>query len=34
VPGSLAYGIAMMLGFYRWLEPESAPSPRQQALTT
>lgn len=22
VPGSLSYGIAMMLGFYRWLEPE------------
>jgi putative membrane protein len=34
VPGSLAYGIAMMLGFYRWLEPDSASNPRQRALTT
>jgi putative membrane protein len=34
VPGSLAYGLAMILGFYRWLEPESASSPRRQALTT
>jgi putative membrane protein len=34
VPGSLAYGVAMMLGFYRWLEPESASNPRQRALTT
>ncbi len=34
VPGSLSYGIAMIVGFYRWLEPESASSPRQRALTT
>ena len=34
VPGSLSYGIAMMLGFYRWLEPDSASHPPQRALTT
>ncbi|MGI9184899.1 MAG: cytochrome c oxidase assembly protein [Solirubrobacteraceae bacterium] len=34
VPGSLAYGIAMIFGFYRWLEPDSASTPRQRALTT
>ena len=34
VPGSLSYGVAMILGFYRWLEPESASRSRQQALTT
>ncbi|MGB9185098.1 MAG: cytochrome c oxidase assembly protein [Solirubrobacteraceae bacterium] len=34
VPGSLAYGVAMMLGFYRWLEPDSASNSRQRALTT
>ncbi|HEY5427936.1 MAG TPA: cytochrome c oxidase assembly protein [Solirubrobacteraceae bacterium] len=34
VPGSLAYGIATILGFYRWLEPETKPAPRPRALTT
>jgi putative membrane protein len=29
VPGSLAYGIAMILGFYRWLEPAPRASPQQ-----
>ncbi len=32
VPGSLAYSIAVFIGFYRWLEPETGP-PRP-ALTT
>ena len=34
VPGSVSYTIAMMLGFYRWLEPESGTSKRRAALTT
>jgi len=34
VPGSLAYGITLLIGVYRWLEPESGPRPRQPALTT
>jgi putative membrane protein len=34
VPGSISYTIAMMLGFDRWLEPESGPSKRAAALTT
>ena len=34
VPGSLAYGVAMLIGFYRWLEPESARRSRRPALTT
>jgi putative membrane protein len=34
VPGSLAYGIAMVFGFYRWLEPESAARAHRPALTT
>jgi putative membrane protein len=34
VPGSLAYTIAMIISFYRWLEPDSASRPRQPALTT
>ncbi len=34
VPGSLAYGITMMLGVYRWLEPETDARPRRPALTT
>ena len=35
VLGSLAYTIAMMIGVYRWLEPDSA-APRRvvAALTT
>jgi putative membrane protein len=32
VPGSLAYGITMLIGFYRWLEPET-PQPHEAALT-
>ena len=27
VPGSIAYTITFMIGFYRWLEPESKPRP-------
>jgi putative membrane protein len=34
VPGSLSYTIAMMLGVYRWLEPESNPRPSRTAITT
>jgi putative membrane protein len=45
VPGSISFTIAALIGFYRWLEPESAtptpamppesdtPTPRQPALT-
>jgi cytochrome c oxidase assembly factor CtaG len=33
VPGSIAYTIAMLVGFYRWLEPDSAGPPRT-AFTT
>jgi putative membrane protein len=34
VPGSIAYTIAFLLGFYRWLEPERQASPPRPALTT
>jgi putative membrane protein len=34
VPGSIAYGIAALIGFYRWLEPDGAPRPSRPALTT
>ncbi|HUO70292.1 MAG TPA: cytochrome c oxidase assembly protein [Solirubrobacteraceae bacterium] len=34
VPGSIAYTIAMMLGLYRWLEPDTAPRPQLPALPT
>ncbi len=34
VPGSLAYGITFILGFYRWLEPDQAPSPTPAAFPT
>lgn len=34
VPGSLSYGIATMIGVYRWLEPESGTQPRRHVLTT
>ncbi|MDQ6607042.1 MAG: cytochrome c oxidase assembly protein [Actinomycetota bacterium] len=33
VPGSLAYAVAVLIGFYRWLEPESAAGPSRPALT-
>jgi putative membrane protein len=33
VPGSISYTIAMLIGFYRWLEPERPARPRA-ALTT
>ena len=33
VPGSISYTIAMMLGFFRWLEPESGTSKSRAALT-
>jgi cytochrome c oxidase assembly factor CtaG len=34
VPGSIAYSIAAFIGFYRWLEPDSAAAPSRHALTT
>jgi cytochrome c oxidase assembly factor CtaG len=34
VPGSLSYTIAMMIGVYRWLEPERSSQPSRPALTT
>jgi hypothetical protein len=34
VPGSLSYGITMIIGFYRWLEPDAKPSTPARVLTT
>ncbi len=34
VPGSLAYTITFMIGFYRWLEPDTKPASAERALTT
>lgn len=34
VPGSLAYTITLIIGFYRWLEAESKVPPRPTAVTT
>jgi putative membrane protein len=34
VPGSISYTIAMMIGVYRWLEPDSRLRPARPALTT
>jgi putative membrane protein len=34
VPGSLSFTVAMMIGFYRWLEPDTAPRPRAPAIPT
>jgi hypothetical protein len=34
VLGSLSYGVAVLIGFYRWLEPEHEPSTSQPLLTT
>jgi cytochrome c oxidase assembly factor CtaG len=34
VLGSLAYTITFILGFYRWLEPDSSPTPSPAAFTT
>jgi putative membrane protein len=34
VPGSIAYTIAFLIGFYRWLEPERGVRPPRPALTT
>ncbi len=34
VPGSIAYTITMLIGFYRWLEPEGSARARRAALTT
>lgn len=33
VPGSVAYAITFILGFYRWLEPDRPPRPVSTALT-
>src|SRR5437588_8626956 len=32
VPGSISYAVAALIGFYRWLEPERRPPPRQPVL--
>jgi hypothetical protein len=29
VLGSLSYGVAVLIGFYRWLEPDREPSQPQ-----
>jgi putative membrane protein len=34
VPGSIAYAVAVLVGFYRWLEPESGTPPSGPVLTT
>jgi cytochrome c oxidase assembly factor CtaG len=34
VPGSLAYTITFLIGFYRWLEPDHSSKPASAALTT
>jgi cytochrome c oxidase assembly factor CtaG len=34
VPGSIAYTITMLVGFYRWLEPDTEARSQQPALTT
>jgi putative membrane protein len=34
VPGSIAYGIAALICFYRWLEPETAGRPQVPAFPT
>ncbi len=34
VPGSIAYTITFIMGFYRWLEPEKPPSRTSAAFTT
>jgi putative membrane protein len=33
VPGSIAYGITMLIGFYRWLEPDAARPHRSPLIT-
>jgi cytochrome c oxidase assembly factor CtaG len=34
VPGSISYTITLMIGVYRWLEPEREPRARHPAITT
>jgi putative membrane protein len=34
VPGSLAYAITFIMGFYRWLEPDRSTRPTSAAFTT
>jgi putative membrane protein len=34
VPGSISYTITVLIGVYRWLEPDREPRPRRTALTT
>jgi cytochrome c oxidase assembly factor CtaG len=34
VPGSIAYTITFIIGFYRWLEPASSARPTSAAITT
>jgi hypothetical protein len=34
VPGSIAYSVTVMLGFYRWLEADASGEKPRTALTT
>jgi hypothetical protein len=34
VPGSISYTITVLIGVYRWLEPDREPRPRRAALIT
>jgi cytochrome c oxidase assembly factor CtaG len=34
VPGSIAYALTFIIGFYRWLEPDRSPSPISTAFTS
>ena len=34
VPGSLAYTITFLIGFYRWLEPDRSTGSTSAAFTT
>jgi putative membrane protein len=34
VPGSLAYGLVLFIGVYRWLDPQRSATSRRRALTT
>ncbi|HET9073133.1 MAG TPA: cytochrome c oxidase assembly protein [Solirubrobacteraceae bacterium] len=34
VPGSVSYALTFIIGFYKWLEPDSAPAPVSTAVTS
>jgi cytochrome c oxidase assembly factor CtaG len=34
VPGSIAYALTFIMGFYRWLEPDRSPRPISTAFTS